>query len=85
MTLNVKDVSYETPTTRGLVHCDIRCETCDFIADDYQTAMKDAAKHYAKTGHNLQGDACYFVKIGSKARQELDARLAQIMGQNPMN
>ena len=81
MVFSVKDVVHELPMTQRLVHCVIKCDSCDFIADEYLTAYADAKAHYAATGHDMMGDACFYVKIGSKAKEELDAQIAVLVGQ----
>ena len=69
-------------TYMGNVHTVIYCdvEECDFSAQYYTTAVKEAEAHHRETGHDLHGERGLAVWIGSKGREYLDARLRAIFG-----
>lgn len=61
------------------VHTGIGCRSCDFRADDYTSAVKDAEAHHRKTGHELEGERGLAVWIGEEGRQMLEEHTERMM------
>ena len=67
-------------THMAKVHAVIHCDECDFVANWYIDAIKQAEAHHRETGHELTGEVGLGVWIGDKGRKFNQERVDAILG-----
>ena len=64
------------------VHCVLNCdeEGCDFSAQWYLDAKKQAEEHHRETGHELRGEMGLAVWVGKEGQKRLAERVDRVLG-----